>query len=213
MATTYAELQTETLAWLRNTAASEQVTNFISQVEDEANAKLRGVRRIIVATPTINAASSALPGDFQEVRSVRLTDGARTVPLVPITPERLAALKQDDDTTGEPEVYAIQGASMYFHPTPSASYAAELVYVGRLPRLSDSNTSNWLLAEFPSVYLNGALWRGYLYLKNAEMAEQYGGLFATGLADIRAANRTTHAPLLRTDFPLGGYVNADLTRA
>lgn len=213
MATTYAELQTEGLAWLRNEAATDQVTNFISQAEDEINAKTRGVRRAATAIAAVSTATVTLPDDFQDVRSFRLTDGARNVPLLPVTPERLASLRADYAATGEPEVYAIVGDAFHLYPEPTATYASELVYTARLAKLSDSNTSNWVLAGFPNVYLNGLLWRGYAYLKNRDMSEYYGALFLAGLDDLRRANRTVAEPLLRTDFPLGGPCNPDMTRA
>lgn len=212
MASTYDDLITEVRAWLRNTSANDQLANFISQAEDEMNAKLRGVRRIVTATATVDAASATLPTDFQEIRAFRLTNGARLRPMVGVTPERLAELQADDSTPDEPEVFCVQGAAIYFHPPPSQTYSASLVYVGRVPRLSTTNQSNWVLAEFPTAYLNGALWRAYSYLKNAEMASYYGGLFSASLDDLRAASRTMRDQPLRTDFPLIP-TRTDFTRA
>lgn len=212
MATTYAELQTEALAWTRNTAVADQIANCISQAEDEINAKTRGVRRVITATTTIDTDSSAVPSDFQDVRSFQLTSGSNRT-LRPVSVEEMARLRAESPTTDEPYAFCVQGAAFEFYPTPDTSYDAELVYTGRLARLSDSNTTNWVLAEFPSVYLNGTLWRAYSFLKNREMAEYYGALFLSGLDDLKAANRTVRAPTLRTDFPLAGPCATDMTRA
>ena len=40
---------------------------------------------------------------------------------------------------------------------PDGDYEAELTYYRKLPPLSDSSTSNWLLAHYPDVYFHGTL--------------------------------------------------------
>lgn len=199
MSSTYAELQTEGLAWLRNAAVADQITNLIAQVEDELNGQLRVSPMIVEATASIDAETAILPTDFLELRSIRLTSPTRV--LRSVSQEEMAVLKRNTTTTGEPYAYAIRGGAFEFVPVPDKAYAATLVYVAKIPALSDSNPTNWVLDRFPMAYLNGLLARGYMFLKNFPAAQAYTAAFGNDLTKIRAANRTVYDARLRSDIP------------
>jgi hypothetical protein len=63
--------------------------------------------------------------------------------------------------TDQPRHYNVQGSNFRFGPVPDATYSATLVYWLKVPALSDSATTNWLLTSHPDCYL---------YLTNAEMS-------------------------------------------
>jgi hypothetical protein len=87
-----------------------------------------------------------------------------------------------------------------FIPTPDTTYDGELTYYAKIPSLSDSNTSNWLLAYAPDLYLYGALVEAEPYLKNDERIAVWGELYLRVIADIEVADErasVASTPLVR----------------
>jgi hypothetical protein len=59
----------------------------------------------------------------------------------------------------------------------------------KIPALSDSNTSNWVLASHPDVYLYGSLAEAFKYSMDDEQAAKYDGLFRNGIQEILALDK------------------------
>jgi hypothetical protein len=101
---------------------------------------------------------------------------------------------------GKPRFYTIVGNQFEFIPTPDAEYFAELTYYAKIPPLSDSNTSNWLLAYAPDLYLYGALIEAEPYLKNDERIGVWGELYLRAINEIEVADErasVASTPLVR----------------
>ena len=81
----------------------------------------------------------------------------------------------------------IEGTFEVF-PVPGESVTYELQYLQEIPKLSDANTSNWLLDEAPDVYLYGALIHTAPYLQNDQRTQTWASLYSAGVA---AVNRTS----------------------
>ena len=64
----------------------------------------------------------------------------------------------------------------------------------KVPALSDSNTSNWVLESHPNVYLFGALSHAESFLVNEEKEQEYRSKFAIALNGIagRDLQRMVH---------------------
>jgi hypothetical protein len=69
-------------------------------------------------------------------------------------------------------------------PAPDTGYTAELTYIGTLPKLSDSNTSNWILARHPDVYLYGALMQAAPYLRDDERVGLWSSMYTQAIEDM-----------------------------
>ncbi len=63
--------------------------------------------------------------------------------------------------------FVISGENIFVFPVSSNDIA--LNYYAKIPDLSDDNTSNWLLAKQPSVYLHGALLQLGLFLRDDDL--------------------------------------------
>jgi len=66
-----------------------------------------------------------------------------------------------------------------------------LVYYARIPALSDSNTSNWLLDYSPDIYLYGALMQSAPYLQNDERITIWSSLYLKAIDDLEISNQRT----------------------
>jgi hypothetical protein len=85
-------------------------------------------------------------------------------------------------------------------PTPDTGYTGELTYYGKITALSDSNTSNWLLAYAPDLYLYGALLEATPYLKDDERLATWSQLYTNSIGDIEVADQrasVSSTPIVR----------------
>jgi hypothetical protein len=91
--------------------------------------------------------------------------------------------------SGQPKYYTIVGTQIEVIATPDGSYTGELTYWGKITALSDANTSNWLLAYAPDLYLYGALVEATPYLKDDERLATWSTLYTNSLGDIEVADQ------------------------
>jgi hypothetical protein len=137
-----------------------------------------------------------LPAGFLEMRSL-VVQGPRPRQLSPVTP-------QDYSSTclalgrAEPEAFTLAGDCLRLGPAPDATYAVEMAFYRKLPALSATNPSNWLMANKPDVYLWAALLEAATYLGDDEGAQRYFALYraaAEGLMNANARDRFGGAAL------------------
>ena len=85
-------------------------------------------------------------------------------------------------------MFTMVGQQFQVIPPPNTSYSAELLYYAKIPALSDSNTTNWLLTESPDIYLYGALVQSSPYLKEDERVGTWAGLYQRFVDDMMLAD-------------------------
>lgn len=184
---TYAELKSAVADWLNRDDLTSVISSFIALAEADLNRTLRDYRMEKRSTATLEAQYSALPGDWVETIRLQLTDGTSRLELV--SDGALADLRaMRSDATGKPTHYAHTAGGLELFPTPDASYEAELVYVAKVPTLSDTATTNWLLSAAPDVYLYGALVQSAPYLKDDARATVWAGLYQSAITNLNAAS-------------------------
>src|SRR5262249_30980991 len=115
-------------------------------------------------TATLTSQYTALPADFLGMKNFQINTN-------PVT--RLAAATADfldgavvGSATGKPLFYAVIGSAVQLAPSPDTSYTAEMVYWAKIPALSGTNPTNWLLTKNPDAYLFGTLVEGAGYTSN-----------------------------------------------
>ena len=115
----------------------------------------------IAGTQTI-----ALPDSFQQMRTVLLDDD---YPLEAVTLNTLYS-QYPDSEQGKPQVYAISNGALVFGPIPDAIYTVTATFQAGITPLSDTNTSNWLLAAHPDAYVYATIHQVEIFLVNDERA-------------------------------------------
>jgi hypothetical protein len=142
---------------------------------------------IVRATASATAEYLAVPDDFLEVRDFKINTNPETH-LTYVTPAQFAEAGSSYET-GTPKAYTIIGDEFRFGPVP-ADKTAELWYYGKIPALTASNTSNWLLTKAPNVYLFGTLSEAYQYIGGEEAkAAHFHGLMAGAVRALQAQDR------------------------
>ena len=184
---TYSELKASVADWLNRSDLTAAIPDFIALAEAQMERKLRTRQMISRATATVNTEYSALPDDFLEVKSLKL----QTNPVTPLqfeTIDSLDNLSTQYLSAGKPRFFSIVGGQIRTVPIADTSYTAELVYYAKLSKLSDSNTTNWLLTASPDIYLYGALMQAAPYLKDDARIGTWSQMYLTALQDLQTAD-------------------------
>lgn len=155
--TTYAELQTAIGDWLNRADLDQKIPDFIRLAESTLNDVLRQADMVTQSTGiTITAGRATLPQDALEVVYAQV-GSAEDEPLEQISPQQLTMLRRTRTRdAANPRFFAIIGRQIVVTPTPSSG-TLDLDYYQRIPALTTSNTTNWLLTDAPHVYLYTSL--------------------------------------------------------
>lgn len=168
-----AELKAAVNRWAERSYSDADLNEFIELAEARIRRGLTGYRREITTTITADAGGVfVLPGDFLGMRSVYYQ--------------------------GLPYRYIISGDGVTI--VDGAGYTFDVTYYGKLPPLSDSNSTNWLLEQAPDVYL----W--LVKAQAREFSEEWeaaAGLEAKGLQALAELNlQSVSAQYARTGLSL-----------
>lgn len=184
--TTYAELQTVIADFLDRDDQTERIKTFIQLSEAEMSRKLRHWRMENRATAEIDGQYSALPADFLEPIRLHLETGDyRTLELISQS-EMQSRRMQSADTSGKPSYYALTQGEIEVYPTPDGTYNLEMNYYAKIPALTTSNTTNWVLDNYPDAYLYGSLIHSAPFLGEDARMTTWAALFQSALNGIMA---------------------------
>jgi hypothetical protein len=186
--TTYAELKTSIGDWLNRSDLTSVIPDFISLAEAQIERTLRARQMIVRANASFDAQYGAVPADFLEAKSLKLTSTNPQTPLSFLSIDALDAEMTKYTGSGKPKFFGIVGGQLRIVPTPDATYTTELTYYAKLAKLSNSNTSNWLLASSPDIYLYGALLQAAPYLQDDARIQTWATLYERALNDLQTAD-------------------------
>jgi hypothetical protein len=187
---------TEYLARDQDTTLLERIPTFIQLAEAKINRQLF-VRQMehrstaVVDTASIEPEFISLPADFQSMRRVRLASikGKPSLEFksgVQIDEFRFAI----SNVAGPPRYFTVFGNEIELAPTPDAAYTIEMIYRQSIPPLA-INSTNWLLALAPDLYLYGALLESAPYIKEDGRIQTWGLGFGSALNDLNNLGLTS----------------------
>lgn len=197
----YSALITAVGDWLERGDTDALVPDWITLAEAHMNRRLR-VNRMITrnATFSVDAEFESVPTDFLAPRSARLTTGDKRL-LQFYTPEQMADYKWANDQSGTLWAYAVVGSQFEFAPVPNDTYAVALTYYAKIPALTVSNTSNWVLANHPDAYLHGCLMYAGIYYQDDTLKNDNATAFSAAMDRIEAEDRTSQFAANPTPTP------------
>jgi hypothetical protein len=178
---TYAELKASVADWLNRSDLTSAITDFVSLAESQMERDLRTRQMIVRANATVNTEYSALPDDYLEAKSFKLTGTNPISPLVFQSINAMDDLQVSYTSSGQPKYFCVIGGQIRVLPVPDTSYVSELIYYAKLSKLSNSNTTNWLLTLSPDVYLYGSLLQAAPYLQDDARIQVWAGLYQKGI--------------------------------
>ena len=186
--TTYAELQTATANWLDRTDLTARIPEFIELSEANFNRVIRSPDMVTKDDSfSLTSRYNTLPSDTLEIVRIVL-DLTPVIVLEYLTPEEISERRVSMSATGKPYYFTVIGGSsnqLEVVPSPDSTYTSSIVYYTRIAALSDSATSNWLLAAHPDIYLFGTLVEAEPYLKNDERMPMWTSRLDKALTALR----------------------------
>ncbi len=184
---TKSELHTAVTNWLNRSDLTSRIPEFITLAEASFNRNLRTRQMLTRTTTTASAQYIGLPSDFQEMLNIELTSTSPPKRLIYVTSDRSDDFReQDDNTTGKPKYFTIEGTAIQLLPTPDASYTLQINYYKSIPALSGIADSgdNWLLVSHPDVYLYGTLLQASPYLMDPQSTQIWDGLLSRAMQEV-----------------------------
>lgn len=172
---TYSDLKSAVADWLVRTDLGLKIPDFIALAEARINRELRTREMISTATASVSTQAITIPSDFIEVYRFVL-DTESDVPLE-YRPAEDSERRTAGVTSGEPQWFSVVGTQFRLYPTPDGEYTYTLDYYGKVPALSDSASTNWLLTKAPDLYLFGALKEGAGYLLDTATEQAWDAKF------------------------------------
>lgn len=132
--------------------AADKIYRAIGRAEAVFNRDLRCPKMETEYQFAVSEEATDLPTDFLQLRSV-YQEGSPDNPLTSMSPAGLRQLYLGQ--TGTPAAYAIENRRLVIAPVGETTLT--ILYYARIPSLTDSNPSNWLIDEHPDVYLHQCL--------------------------------------------------------
>ena len=194
----YSELQTGVDNFLKlngDSSFTTRITEWIDLAEGEINRRLRVFRQektsIQTYTTTDTDRKVSMPSDFVEMRVVEVKKTSEADEEY--REVRYVALDQFAgkvcETAGVPYHYTVKSNELEMDRLASESLQVRMIYIGQWDIATDS--TNWLLTNYPDCYLYGACYHGALYRRDANVADICKGLFEKSLAQINMVDERT----------------------
>jgi hypothetical protein len=161
---TYTDLQAAIANWIARADLTANIPDFIALFEAVANRRLRLRQQESAASLTPSAGVAALPADYLAWRRVTWT-GQFPRELEYVHPSYLHAL-YPTLPADIPRLFTIEGGNLTVAPTDSTTLTFD--YFQKIPALSSTSPSNWLLASAPDLYLFGSLAEAHGFVKDAD---------------------------------------------
>ena len=182
--TNYAGLKGAIADFLNRDDLTARIPDFITLAEASINREIRHYEMENRATAELSGQYLDRPNDWMETIRFHVT-GSGTTNLKLLSAAAMADKRQGaEDTTGHPKYYCHVERAFEVYPTADATYEVELYYYQKVPALSASNATNWLLTDHPDVYLYGSLMHSAPYLAEDERVGVWAQLYAAAVKRV-----------------------------
>jgi hypothetical protein len=193
--TTYSGLLATVGDWLNRSDLDTKIPDFITLLEARLNRILR-VPEMEDVTTLVAATTVALPTDFLEARELYLDTDPRQH-LQAVSPSTLRSTYAWT-TTGRPSAYAIEDGAIVLGPSPDSAYNMPLTYYKKIPALSSSAETNWLIVSHPDIYLWGTLVMAEAFIWNDPRVPMWKAAWDEALGELmKHGNRKRYGSMPR----------------
>lgn len=196
---TYANLQAAVASWMHRKDLTGSIPDFITLTEARIKALLK--MRLQNVSDTLGAVQGvpgvSVPTGLIKVRAMSIPNVRPSIEYE--TPDQFSS-QFGDGYAGAPYRYTIIGGQIVFGPTPDASYPVSIVYEAEFVPLSDTVTTNIVLAKWPNVYLWGALKEAANFSRNQPYEASCEAGFQSAINDANLLEWHSGGPMrMRTD--------------
>lgn len=195
---TYAELQTALATYTHRDDTTLRLPEFIQMGEADLNARIRTNDQEDTDSQNMSTSANtlALPSGYLEATRLEYTSDLSEIPFV------ASPLLVANVYSGQPKKYTIRDANMVFDMTPDSAYAVKLYYRKKYDIATDS--TNWLLTNYPNLYLYSAMVHALIYEMNDSRAQMFRGYLDSEITMVNrseAKKRNTQNAIMLSDLP------------
>ena len=175
---TFGNLKTSIQKWSKRDDSLSLLDDFILLAENEMYKNLRVLELETTAIATATSKDLTLPTGYIEMRRLRAISGNEYYNVIYTTPNGL----ENQNTSGIPKVYTITSQINFDRATTND---IEMQYYKKEIALSDSNTTNEILTNYPDIYLYGSLWALWKWALDEVKSDYYYSMLQNA---IKSAN-------------------------
>ena len=189
--TNYTTLQSAIADFLNRDDLTAVIPTFIQLAEAQMNREIRHWKMETRVTGSQSAGDTYMqvPSDWLETIRLHLTgSGTSAVNLTSRAALADIRAKNENISTVLPYLYTHADGQFELYPTPVETTAFELLYYQKIPSLSTSATTNWLLTEAPDVYLYGALLHSAPYLAEDARVGVWAQMYSAAVQNVNSAS-------------------------
>jgi len=188
---TFSNLKTAIANYLNRDDLTAFIGDFITLTESRLNRELRVREMVNTDTSTTTVAgtqSYSLPSGFLEASAV----------IYQSNPYRTLRFMANGDfyrqynttqTSGLPTFFTIVGEKILLGVAPDSAQTLQIDFYKTLSPLSESNTTNTILTNYPELYLYGALAESSPFLMQDERLNTWAGLYKEALANANLSSQ------------------------
>ena len=171
----FANLKASIVSYSGRDDLSPNMDDFIALAEEQIYSNngnllhLMAFSTKVTLTTTAGDNFLAFPAGFMAAQSISIVASGETTDLIYHSPPVLRLRSG----TGTPQFYSVTD-TLIFDITPDDVYDIELTYYAKPTPLSSANPTNYVLTNFPSIYLFGALAQVYDFTDDLQNAESFG---------------------------------------
>jgi hypothetical protein len=201
--TSYTELKQACADWLNRADLEQQIPDFIKLAEATLNKVLRSSYMVANATASLTGGKAALPSDALEIIYVEV-QGLPDSPLEQVTADQLLMLRRARlRSSGTPRFFAVIGRELWVSAIPSSATTLSTSYYQKIPTLSSSNATNWLLGDAPDLYLYTALMHASPFLQDDQRMTLFSNMIVQQVsASVQRDQRLAFSEIKEAGFSL-----------
>jgi hypothetical protein len=183
----YTELTDTVIGYSDRADLLDTLALFTKVVESRLNRLIKLENDNVKQVYTAVAADGIydLPVDFSSATSVvaypKLSTKSRIQHALYST-EQFDDLVTDGSTTLK--AYCINGSKLHIYPVLNDNYTVELVYNRKIVPLTPQDQDNWLVNNFPDVYVFGLMAEVSAFVKDAAAATMWDERFKTACEEV-----------------------------
>jgi hypothetical protein len=186
----YDGLQSVVATYLQRANLATQIPLFIQLAEVRLGNLLKTFPQQVTLPYSLVPAQGtnmiALPSDFGAL--IRAT--YNNVPLKFISPEQIDI----NQTMHHSHEFTIIGSNFFLQTLVDGSSTLTLYYFQALQGLSDSNESNWLLEDYPNIYLYATLLEASPYIIDDERIQVWEEMLSEAIQEATDSARISMTP-------------------
>jgi hypothetical protein len=174
---TYAELKTQVAAWLHRNDLTDRIPTFIEFATHRLTRSITSPRMEASTTLSVVNGVASIPSNFRAAVSMTLG----TVEYKAITAADMRAMDQGGIRPTYP-VYSIVNNQIKVYPAESSS--PTFIYSIHLTNLVADADTNWVLQDYPDVYLMAALAEARKFVLDDTRLVQYEQMTIARIAEL-----------------------------